>query len=201
MFELLLRLKGNFLWPAMWANAFNEDDPLNPQLADEYGIVMGTSHHEPMLRAQQEWKRHGQGPWNYLTNGEALWKFWDEGIQRNRNYESIITLGMRGDGDGPMDPNGNINKGIALLEKIVADQRNIIANRMTPNLSAVPQVWALYKEVQAYYENGMRVPDDVTLLWSDDNWGNLRGCPPRRQPQRRSRYLLPLRLCRRAALV
>ena len=78
VFELLLRLKGNYLWPAMWDNAFNEDDPLNPKLADEYGIVMGTSHHEPMLRAQQEWKRHGQGPWDYTKNAEVLRAFWAE---------------------------------------------------------------------------------------------------------------------------
>ena len=173
VFELLLRLKANFLWPAMWGNAFNEDDPLNPKIADEYGIVMGTSHHEPMLRAQQEWKRHGTGPWDYSTNAEVLKKFWEEGIERNKNYESAITLGMRGDGDEPMAEKDNI----ALLEKIVADQREIIARHRTPTIDADPKVWALYKEVQGYYEKGMRVPDDVTLLWSDDNWGNLRRLP------------------------
>ena len=173
VFELLLRLKANYLWPAMWNNAFNEDDPLNPKLADEYGIVMGTSHHEPMLRAQQEWKRHGTGPWDYSTNSAALNKFWDEGIERNKNYESVITLGMRGDGDMPMSESANV----ALLEKIVADQRSIIAAHMNQNLSEVPQDWALYKEVQEYYEKGMRVPDDVTLLWCDDNWGNIRRLP------------------------
>ena len=102
VFELLLRLRANFLWPAMWNSAFNEDDPLNPKLADEYGIVTGTSHHEPMLRAQQEWKRHGKGAWDYSMNGEELREFWSQGIERNKNYESIITLGMRGDGDMPM---------------------------------------------------------------------------------------------------
>ena len=173
VFELLLRLKANYLWPAMWNNAFNEDDPLNAKLADEYGIVMGTSHHEPMLRAQQEWKRHGTGPWDYSRNADALRKFWDEGIERNKNYESIITLGMRGDGDLPMSESANV----ALLEKIVADQRNIIASHINKNLSEVPQDWALYKEVQDYYEKGMRVPDDVTLLWCDDNWGNVRRLP------------------------
>jgi hypothetical protein len=173
VFELLLRLKANYLWPAMWDNAFNEDDPLNPKLADEYGIVMGTSHHEPMLRAQQEWKRHGTGPWDYSKNAWALGAFWDQGIQRNKNYESIITLAMRGDGDLPMSQSANT----ALLERIVAAQRKIIAARMNPNLAAVPQVWALYKEVQEYYEKGMRVPDDVTLLWCDDNWGNVRRLP------------------------
>src|SRR6266446_6146575 len=173
VFELLLRLKANYLWPAMWNNAFNEDDPLNAPLADEYGIVMGTSHHEPMLRAQQEWKRHGKGPWDYSKNAEVLGEFWDQGIERNKKYESIITLGMRGDGDLPMSESANI----ALLEKIVADQRKIIADRVNSDLSKVPQDWALYKEVQEYYEKGMRVPDDVTLLWCDDNWGNVRRLP------------------------
>ena len=177
VFELLLRLKGNYLWPAMWGNAFNEDDPLNPKLADEYGIVMGTSHHEPMLRAQQEWKRHGTGPWNYATNADVLRAFWDAGIERNKNYESIITLGMRGDGDMPMAAHGGLEANKALLEKIVADQRAIIAKRIGPDLSKIPQDWALYKEVQEYYDAGMRVPDDVTLLWCDDNWGNLRRLP------------------------
>jgi hypothetical protein len=173
VFELLLRLKANFLWPAMWNSAFNEDDPLNPKLADEYGIVMGTSHHEPMLRAQQEWKRHGTGPWDYAANAKTLDAFWEEGIERNKNYESVITLGMRGDGDMPMAENDDI----ALLEKIVADQRAIIARHQTPTLASDPQVWALYKEVQGYYEKGMRVPDDITLLWCDDNWGNIRRLP------------------------
>ena len=180
VFELLLRLKANYLWPAMWNNAFNEDDPLNPQTADMYGIVMGTSHHEPMLRAQQEWKRHGTGPWDYSTNGKALQRFWTEGIQRNKNYESVITLGMRGDGDLPMSDSANI----ALLEQIVADQRKIIASQMNPNVSAVPQDWALYKEVQEYYEKGMRVPDDVTLLWCDDNWGDVRRLPTAEERKR-----------------
>ncbi len=180
IFELLLRLKANYLWPAMWNNAFNEDDRLNAQLADEYGIVMGTSHHEPMLRAQQEWKRHGKGPWDYSKNAAVLTEFWGQGIERNRKYESIITLGMRGDGDLPMAESANI----ALLEKIVADQRKIIADRVNPDLSKVPQDWALYKEVQEYYEKGMRVPDGVTLLWCDDNWGNLRRLPT---PEERKR--------------
>ncbi|MGB7729852.1 MAG: glycosyl hydrolase 115 family protein [Candidatus Acidiferrum sp.] len=180
VFELILRLRGNFLWPAMWGSAFNQDDPLNPKLADEYGIVMGTSHHEPMLRAQQEWKRHGEGPWDYSTNGEVLREFWTEGIERNKNYESIVTLGMRGDGDMPMSEESNV----ALLEKIVSDQRKILADKMNPDLRKIPQDWALYKEVQQYYEKGMRVPDDVTLLWCDDNWGNIRRLPTREERRR-----------------
>jgi hypothetical protein len=173
VFDLLLRLKANFLWPAMWGSAFNEDDPLNPKLADEYGIVMGTSHHEPMMRAQQEWKRHGTGPWDYSTNSRELDDFWREGVRRNKNYEELTTIGMRGDGDMAMSASTNT----ALLEKIVADQRKILAEEVNPDVTKVPQVWALYKEVQQYYEAGMRVPSDVTLLWCDDNWGNLRRLP------------------------
>jgi glycosyl hydrolase family 115 (putative glucuronidase)/glycosyl hydrolase family 115 len=183
VFELILRLKGNYLWPAMWGNAFNEDDPLNPKIADEWGIVMGTTHHEPMLRAQQEWKRHGTGPWDYTKNAEVLRQFWEEGVKRNKSYESIISIGMRGDGDMPMAGTEQ-GANIALLEKIVADQRKIIREQVNPNLAAVPQLWALYKEVQGYYDNGMRVPDDVTLLWCDDNWGNIRRLPT---PEERKR--------------
>ncbi|MEO6393040.1 MAG: glycosyl hydrolase 115 family protein [Pyrinomonadaceae bacterium] len=180
VFELLLRLKANFLWPAMWDSAFNDDDKLNPKLADEYGIVMSTSHHEPMMRAQQEWKRYGSGAWDYEQNGEILRQFWTEGVRRDPNFERIITLGMRGDGDMPMSAEANTK----LLERIVADQRKIIAENLNPNLAAVPQVWALYKEVQEYYEKGMRVPDDVTLLWSDDNWGNIRRLPTAEERRR-----------------
>jgi hypothetical protein len=173
VFELLLRLRANFLWPAMWGSAFNDDDPLNPALADEYGVVIGTSHHEPMMRAHDEWRRYGTGPWNYATNADVLRRFWTESLRRTAAYENIVTLGMRGDGDAPMSEEANV----ALLQRIVADQRGIIAEHLNRDLTAVPQVWALYKEVQEYYERGMRVPDDVTLLWSDDNWGNIRRLP------------------------
>lgn len=182
VFELLLRLKANYLWPAMWNNCFNEDDPLNPKLADEYGIVMGTSHVEPMLRADKEWNRKGYSPsqWNYDKNAELLRPFWEEGLERNKAYESIITIAMRGKIDTPMSETANI----ALLERIVADQRQIIAKVMNRDVTKVPQLWALYKEVQEYYEKGMRVPDDVTLLWCDDNWGNVRRLPT---PEERGR--------------
>ncbi len=183
VFELILRLKGNYLWPAMWGSAFNEDDPLNPKLADEYGIVMGTTHHEPMLRAQQEWKRHGTGPWDYAKNPEVLRQFWEAGVRRNKSFESIISIGMRGDGDMPM-AGPSLDANVKLLEQIVADQRAILAREVNPNPAAVPQLWALYKEVQAYYEKGMRVPDDVTLLWCDDNWGNIRRLPTAEERKR-----------------
>lgn len=174
VFELLLRLKANFLWPAMWNNAFADDDPQNMILADEYGIVMSTSHHEPMMRADKEWNRHGKGPWEYSTNPDNLYQFWEAGARRNKDYESVFTLGMRGQEDEPMSEGENIE----LLEKIVNDQRKIIEDVFgAPNVTEVPQVWCLYKEVQAYYEKGMRVPDDVILLWTDDNWGNIRRLP------------------------
>jgi hypothetical protein len=180
VFELLLRLKANYLWPAMWDNAFNEDDPENPRLADMYGIVMGTSHHEPMLRSQQEWKRHGTGAWNYETNGAELRSFWKDGIDRNKDLESTVTVGMRGDGDMPMSTTDNVG----LLEKIVHDQLDILKDESTPTLDSDLKIWALYKEVQSYYEKGMRVPDNVTLLWSDDNWGDLRRLPTAEERKR-----------------
>ena len=180
VFELLLRLKANFLWPAMWNNAFAADDPLNARLADEYGIVMGTSHEEPMMRAEKEWTWGHHGAWDYTTNQKEIDEFWRTGMERNKNYEQVVTLGMRGEGDTPMSETANTQ----LLERIVADQREILKQVVNPDLTKVPQVWALYKEVQGYYEKGMRVPDDVTLLWSDDNWGDLRRLPT---PEERKR--------------
>jgi hypothetical protein len=184
MFELILRLKGNYLWPAMWGNAFNDDDKADPALADTYGIVMGTSHHEPMDRAQQEWKRYGSGAWNYQTNAQVLQDFWRQGIRNMGTKETLVTIGMRGDGDEPMSEGSNI----ALLEKIVADQRQILAEETHKPADQTPQVWALYKEVQAYYDKGMRVPDDVTLLLCDDNWGNLRKLPKLGDQPRKGGY-------------
>jgi len=181
VFELLLRLKANFLWPAMWNNAFADDDINNMILADEYGIVMSTSHHEPMMRADKEWNRHGKGPWEYSKNAKNLYDFWTAGVKRNKDYESIYTLGMRGQQDEPMSEGENIQ----LLERIVHDQREILSNAFgKEKLTEVPQVWALYKEVQGFYERGMRVPDDITLLWCDDNWGNIRRLPT---PEERKR--------------
>ncbi|MBN1408979.1 MAG: glycosyl hydrolase 115 family protein, partial [Calditrichaceae bacterium] len=178
VFELLLRLRANYLWPAMWNSAFNEDDAENPRLADEYGIVMGTSHHEPMMRAHKEWtkrrEQYGNGQWNYATNKEALKVFFREGISRNKKYENLITIGMRGDGDEGMVTTGSLESDIKLLESIMADQREIIADEMKTDPAAVPQLWALFTEVKKFYEAGLRVPDDVTLLWTDDNNGMLR---------------------------
>jgi hypothetical protein len=184
IFELLLRVRANYLWPAMWNNAFNEDDPENARLADEYGIVMGTSHQEPMLRAQKEWDR-GPGRqyrnWDYtqLEQRPALAQFWREGIRRNKDFESLITLGLRAENDS------GEHVGRELTEQIVQVQRQILAEEMNPDLTQVPQTWCLYKEVMEYYRDGLRVPDDVTLLWAEDNWGNVRRLPTAEERHRR----------------
>ena len=184
VFELLLRLKANFMWPAMWASAFYDDDKENGPLANEMGIIMGTSHHEPMALAQQDWKRRGVGAWNFKTNQENLEKFWRTGIERCKDWETIVTVGMRGDGDEPMGASTEID----LLTKIVNRQRKIIADVTGKKASKVPQVWALYKEVLDYYEKGMRVPDDITLLLCDDNWGNVRRLPDLNAKPRKGGY-------------
>jgi Glycosyl hydrolase family 115/Gylcosyl hydrolase family 115 C-terminal domain len=173
VFELMLRLRANYLWPAMWGSAFNNDDTLNPIMANKYAIVMGTSHQEPMNQATEEWRRGHYGAWNYQTNDSTLRAFWKQGIENMDHRETIVTIGMRGNGDKPMTEGSNI----ALLERIIHDQRKIIAEVTGKPASETPQDWALYKEVQDYYDKGMRVPSDVTLLFSDDNWGNIRRLP------------------------
>lgn len=183
VFELMLRLKANYLWPAMWGNAFYDDDPQNIQMAEDYGIVIGTSHHEPLMRAHDEWRRYGKGKWNYDSNAAQLKSFWQQGMQRATN-EKIVSVGMRGDGDEPMTR----ETATALLERIVKDQRNIIANTTGKPASETPQLWALYKEVQDYYDKGMRVPDDITLLLCDDNWGNIRKLPKLDERPRQGGY-------------
>lgn len=184
VFELLLRMKGNYIWPAMWApKSFHLDDPRNRVLADDMGVVMGTSHHEPLTMAQAEWHRmkkpYTGGAWNYETNDDNLRAFWRDGLQRmmakgnGEHYENLLTVGMRGDGDEPMSE----GTAIALLEKIVADQRKLIEDVSQQPAEKFPQVWALYKEVQDYYDQGMTVPEDITLLFADDNWGQIRRLP------------------------
>ncbi len=180
VFELLLRLKGNYLWPAMWPpRAFNADDPAARVLADEMGVVMGTSHHEPMARAHDEWRRFKGGAWDYTKNAAQLREFWRGGIERNMGrpdgsaFDTLVTVGMRGDGDEPMSD----STATALLQSIVKDQRQIIADVTGRPAEQTPQMWALYKEVQDYYDLGLKVPDDVLLLFSDDNWGQIRRLP------------------------
>ena len=187
VFELILRLRGNYLWPAMWGWAFYEDDPMNSKVADEMGIIMGTSHHEPMARNHQEWarRRNQYGVWDYGTNKKVIDKFFREGIERAKDTEDLITIGMRGDGDAAMGgKEGHDDEYvpdypylIKMMQRIFDNQRRIIKEVTGKPASQRPQVWALYKEVQILYEKGLRVPDDVIILLSDDNWGDVRKLP------------------------
>ncbi|GLB44507.1 putative glycosyl hydrolase family 115 [Lyophyllum shimeji] len=175
LFELMLRMKANYLWPAMWGSAFAVDDPQNQFLADMYGVVMGTSHQEPMMRSTpNEFTLYGKGKWDYVGNTQNIKDFWMAGAERAKPFESVYTLGMRGFGDLPLSEDTNIQ----LLQQVVADQAEILKTvYATDNIESIPQIWTLYKEVEGYYDAGMKVPDYVTLLWSDDNWGNIRRFP------------------------
>lgn len=188
MFELLLRLKANYLWPAMWDTAFNEDDPECPRLADEYGIVMGTSHHEPMMRAHKEYtrRRDSIGPWDYSRNPERIDGFFRHGIARNRDYDNLVTIGMRGDGDVAMGT-GNDDDNMATLRDVIASQRRILGD-IYGRPDSVPQLWAIFTEVQRYYDAGFRVPDDVTLLFCDNNWGYIRRTAPAEERGRKGGF-------------
>ncbi len=174
VFELLLRLKANYFWPAMWGTNFNEDDPESPRLADEMGIVMGTSHHEPMMRSHREYlqRKEQVGPWDYATNKERVDQFFREGMERNKNYDNLVTIGMRGDGDVAMGK-GDDAENMKTLHKVIDGQRKIIKD-IYGRADAVPQLWAIFTEVQRYYDAGFTVPDDVTLLFCDNNWGYIR---------------------------
>ena len=186
MFELLLRLKANYLWPAMWASAFNEDDPECPKLADRYGIIMGTSHHEPMMRAHKEYtkRRKEVGAWDYSTNKENLDKFFTDGLERNKAYDNLITIGMRGDGDVAMGK-GDDEENMKTLQNVVKGQREIIRNVYGKAPEEVPQLWAIFTEVQRYYDKGFTVPDDVLLLFCDNNWGYIRRTGPQKEKERK----------------
>ncbi|GHJ34941.1 glycosyl hydrolase 115 family protein [Streptomyces sp. TS71-3] len=207
VFELLLRLKANYLWPAVWGRAFAEDDPDNHARATAYGIVMGTSHEAPMMRGIEEWNRHavaavrdkdgkittpghdpygGTGEWSFRNNADAIKKYWRAGIQRmvDQGFEGVVTLGMRGNGDTSL-PDGD---GIELMQEIIRTQREIIADVTGKDLATVPQVWTLYKEVQRYWDRGLRAPEDVTVVLTDDNWANIRMHPDPAEPARSGGY-------------
>jgi hypothetical protein len=194
MFEVLLRLKGNYLWPAVWGRAFAEDDPQNHATATKYGVVMGTSHEAPMMRGIEEWNRHavngtdpygGNGNWSFRTNRDAVTAYFRDGAKRvkEQNIEGVVTLGMRGPGDVSL-PDGDA---IPLMEDIIATQREILSEEVG-DLKDIPQVFTLYKEVQRYWDRGMRPPDDVTIVFADDNWGNMRKLPDQGMPERAGGY-------------
>ncbi|KAJ0365689.1 hypothetical protein COL154_004269 [Colletotrichum chrysophilum] len=176
VFELILRLKGNYLWPAMKNSMLYVDDVANGALADDFGVVMGTSHHEPMARAYREQERDLDGRWDWSLNKENLTAFMRAGAERSKDWETVYTMGMRGEGDTE-SPTLTAPQ----LEEIIAVQQEILNATHGSRSSDLPKVWALYKhekqEVGKYYQQGLQVPDDVTLLWTDDNYGNLLRTP------------------------
>ena len=194
VFELLLRLKGNYLWPAMWSARFADDGPdlLNAELADEYGIIMGMSHHEPCLRQGEEYKYlrgknsvYGDA-WNFRTNREGITKFWEDGLKRSGKFENVITVGMRGEADTAiMGKNATLEDNIQLLRVVLKTQKKLIQERVNPDLTKVPRMIALYKEVEEFFYGnektkglmGAEELEDVILMLCDDNYGNLRTLP------------------------
>ena len=183
VFELILRLKGNMMWPAMWGWAFYADDPENGKLADRRGSMRGTSHDGPMASNHREHARSRPegGAWNGQTNQAKLDQFFREGIERMNGTEDIVTIGMRGDGDEAMSDKADTQ----LMERIIENQRRIIKEVTGKPAQKTTQVWALYKEVQDYYDAGLRVPDDVMILISDDNWGDIRRVPTAQERSRK----------------
>ncbi|HEV8559791.1 MAG TPA: glycosyl hydrolase 115 family protein [Actinophytocola sp.] len=207
IFEVMLRLKANYLWPAVWGRAFAEDDPQNHATATEYGVIMGTSHEAPMMRGIEEWNRHaraavrdsngnivtpgtdpygGTGEWSFRRNADAIQAYWTDGIRRmvDESFEGVVTLGMRGNGDVSL-PDGD---GIELMQSIIANERRILGDVTGKDVTTIPQVWTLYKEVQRYWDRGLRAPDDVTVVFTDDNWGNMRKLPDPSLPARSGGY-------------
>jgi len=173
--ELLLRLKANYLWPAMHpcTKAFNIY-PRNKIVADDYAIVMGSSHAEPMLRDNvTEWDK-SRGPWDYDKNRDGILKYWEERVQQNASYENVYTIGMRGIHDSAMPGGGSMADKVARLQRVIDDQRAMLARDINPKLDQVPQIFVPYKEVLILYQNGLQVPPDVTLVWPDDNHGYIR---------------------------
>ena len=194
VFELLLRLKGNYLWPAMWASRFSDDGPglENAELADELGVVMGASHHEPCCRAGEEYK-HLRGPdsiygdaWNFRTNEKGITRFWEDGLKRNGKYENVITVGMRGEADTAiLGKNATLADNINLLRDVLKTQNRLIRENVNPDVQKVPRMLALYKEVEPYFYGDKHTKglmgdpelEGVTLMLCDDNHGNLRTVP------------------------
>lgn len=194
VFELLLRLKGNYLWPAMWSARFYDDGPglANAELADEYGVVMGASHHEPCLRYGEEYKYlrgkdsiYGDA-WNFIKNREGITRFWEDGLKRSGKFESVITVGMRGEADTAiMGKGATLADNIQLLREVLQTQNRLIREHVDSNLSEVPRMLALYKEVEPFFYGDKDTPglidseelEDVILMLCDDNHGNLRTLP------------------------
>ncbi len=204
VFELLLRLKGNYLWPAMWSAQFSLDGPglLNAELADEMGVIMGASHHEPCCRNGEEY-RYVRGPesiygdaWNFWKNREGITRFWEDGLKRNGKFENVITVGMRGEADTAIMQNATLADNINLLRDVLKTQNHLIRENVNPDLDKVPRMLALYKEVEPYFygdKSTKGLMDDpelegVTLMLCDDNHGNLRTVPTEKMRDHKGGY-------------
>jgi hypothetical protein len=181
VFELILRMKANHIWPAMHRDRtpFNYY-PANKLVADSFGIIMGSSHHEPLLRnvaTNNEWAKEGVGEFNYQTNATNVYKFLEKRVIENGKYENIYTMGKRGAEDQAMPEGGTTAEKVTILEKLFADQRKILSEHVNPDPTKVPQVFYPYKEVLDLYYAGLKVPDDITIGWVDDNQGYIRSLP------------------------
>lgn len=175
IFQLLLRLKANTIWPAMHPStkAFFTI-PGNKEMAEKYQIYIGTSHAEPMLRNNVgEWNKDRFGEYNYFTNSKKVKEYWQERITEVKNSNSIFTMGMRGIHDSEMEGNLTANQKVKALETIISDQREILVNTIKKPIESIPQVLIPYKEVLDIYNDGLKVPDDITLMWTDDNYGHI----------------------------
>ncbi len=176
IFQLLLRLKANTIWPAMHPStkAFFTI-PGNKEMAEKYHIFIATSHAEPMLRNNvDEWDHEALGDYNYFTNSDVVKSYWNERISETTGLNSIITLGMRGIHDSGMEGNASQKEKVELLEGIISDQRMILGNNYQKSPESIPQVFTVYKEVLDLYNSGLSIPEDVILMWTDDNYGYIR---------------------------
>lgn len=193
VFELLLRLKGNYLWPAMWTSSFALDGPgmENARLADVYGVIMGNSHHEPALRAGEEWDIYRGGDsiygneWNYVTNKEGLLRYWEDGLKRSGKFESIITVGMRGERDSEMQGTQSLEENIEILKDIITNQKRLVEKQVHTGGENPPLLLAIYKEVEQYFYGKDGVPglrewegiEDIIWMFCEDNFGHMRYLP------------------------
>lgn len=204
VFELLLRLKGNYLWPAMWSARFSDDGPglANAELANELGVIMGASHHEPCCRMGEEY-RYLRGPdsiygdaWNFRTNEKGITKFWEDGLIRNGKFENVITVGMRGEADTAIMKNATLKDNIDLLRDVLKTQNSLIKKHVNEDLQKVPRMLALYKEVEPYFYGDKHTKglidspelEGVTLMLCDDNHGNLRTVPTEKMRSHKGGY-------------
>lgn len=175
VFELLLRLKANLIWPAMHEStkAFFHY-PNNPIVAEDYQIVIGSSHAEPMLRNNiSEWNVATMGRFNYLTNKANVLKYWEDRVKESKGLSAMYSLGIRGVHDSQMEGIKDLKEAVPIMEQVIKEERNLLTKHINKNITAVPQVLTLYKEVLDIYDNGLKVPEDVTLVWPDDNYGYI----------------------------